>query len=561
MTEKTADAVSRAWWGLVALPLVLCGWLVYRYGVDVPFWDEWDIARLLQIVDDGTLSPSDLFGQHNEHRMFVPRAVQLLASVIAGWDTRIGMWVTQALLIGMVGMCVVLWRRHAPEHGRRWSILTLALVAGLLVSPAQHQNLFWGFQLAFYVPAACLLGSVVAASSPTLGYPAALALVAVLSTLASFSILPGLLAWPLAAAAVALSRGFSWPRHRVAWLAFAITCTLVIGSYSLGYQRPVQTPQIALFDPLGLIAGTAVCLGGSLTWGGHRVPFAMVLGFVLIATFITQTVSVWRRRADPLLVSRAVPWIVMGSFGLFSAAAIAAGRVGFGYVALLESRYHALTVWTFVATLMLFDTLRVRVGTRGMALAWAVACVAAILLSATALPTHLADVRRVYQEHLQSLAIYNFAESVPSALPMLPPWVDWEPIRERLRHVETAGWRPRRQQRLVWIDTRQEREQCTNGTVEFSARADRHLMAGGWAYLPLADRPADGVLVVEQQSRRIAAVQAPLIGRRDIGDKFRSSDALVTGWTVDADVGSEGPIEFWALDAKTMRAYPLCNAR
>ena len=56
MTEKTADAVSRAWWGLVALPLVLCGWLVYRYGVDVPFWDEWDIARLMKIVDDGTLS-------------------------------------------------------------------------------------------------------------------------------------------------------------------------------------------------------------------------------------------------------------------------------------------------------------------------------------------------------------------------------------------------------------------------------------------------------------------------------------------------------------------------
>ena len=366
MTYANAERLRLGAWTLVALPAMFASWLVYRYGIDVPFWDEWTIAPLLRGVDDGTLTVAALFSQHNEHRMFVPRVVQLVAALSLGWDTRLGMWLTQGILLAMMAACVTLWRRSAPRRLASWTVLSFALVSLILYSPAQHQNLFWGFQFCFYIPAACLLASTVVASTRAVALGPALALLAALSTIATFSIFPGLLTWPLAAMSIVLARGRPDRDSRLAWLLWAAACTAIISIYFIGYEHPVRTPSVrsALGDPLSVIAGAAACIGGSLGIGRQPVRFAMITGAMVTAMFLALVAAVWRRRSDTRLVTNAAPWLVMGSFALATATAVAIGRVGYGYVAMLESRYISFTAWLLVGVVMLAATLREHLGTR-----------------------------------------------------------------------------------------------------------------------------------------------------------------------------------------------------
>ena len=60
----------------VAIPLVL-GSLILRYTVNVPHWDEFEWAPLILHLHAGTLTFSELWIQHNDHRMFFGRLIAL----------------------------------------------------------------------------------------------------------------------------------------------------------------------------------------------------------------------------------------------------------------------------------------------------------------------------------------------------------------------------------------------------------------------------------------------------------------------------------------------------
>src|SRR5436189_3578557 len=61
---------------LIAAPPLLIGLLIFRDGVDVPFWDQWDgTAPLFEKMAAGTLRFADFFAQHNEHRLLFPRLI------------------------------------------------------------------------------------------------------------------------------------------------------------------------------------------------------------------------------------------------------------------------------------------------------------------------------------------------------------------------------------------------------------------------------------------------------------------------------------------------------
>ena len=565
MTHTTSESPSKAWWVLVALPALFATWLVQHYGVDVPFWDEWTIAPLLRQIDDRTITLGALFAQHNEHRMFVPRSMQLAAALSMGWwDTRVGMWLSQCLLIAMLGGCVKVWRRSACEPSSFGSLVSLGLVALILFSPSQHQNLLWGFQVCFFIPAICLLTSTIVASSPATTIGLALAVAAACSTIATFTIFPGLLTWPLAAAAVVLARGLPRRDDRLAWGCWAVCCACVIGAYFLHYDAPGRSPSVwsALATPGTLLAGVATCMGGAFAIGVQPLRLAIVLGGAIMTVFVSLLFAVWRRRSDASLVASSTPWIVMGCFGILTATAISLGRVGYGYVALLESRYTSLTAWTLISIVMISAILRERAKTMAAGRMWPAVALTTLALSAVAFPHHLESIRRSYTDRLQSLAVYTFAEAAQRATPMLPPWVAWPAFREELLHLEQQGWRTPRPQAPVWMDNDEGQMRCEVGAVEFQIAAGPHTMAGGWAYFPTLGRPADAVLVTITTGpvRRITVVQPPLIGRSDIGAKFGSDNALVTGWTLEA--GKAGPgerMDFWALDVKTLQAHRLCH--
>jgi hypothetical protein len=61
---------------LIVAPPQLIGLLIFRDGIDVPFWDQWDgTAPLFEKMAAGTLGFADFFSQHNEHRTLFPRLI------------------------------------------------------------------------------------------------------------------------------------------------------------------------------------------------------------------------------------------------------------------------------------------------------------------------------------------------------------------------------------------------------------------------------------------------------------------------------------------------------
>ncbi len=557
-----AGPIDTLLWMLVGVPALFAAWLVFRYGLDVPFWDEVTIAGFLEELHGGRLTLAALFGQHNEHRMLVPRALQLAVARTVGWDTRFLMWFTQGILLIMLSGCIVLWRRTIVSR-TPWALLSLVLVSAVLFSPAQHQNLLWGFQICFYVAPACLLVSTILTSSPKITLGPALATAAALSTTASFSILPGLLTWPAAAMAIVMRHGLPSRRTASGWGLWGTCAMAASGLYFFRYEAPSQSPSIleAFQQPFTVLAGVVVCVGNPVSFGPQPVASALVAGTAAIGTFMWLLLCLWRRRDDAELAERAGPWVALGAFGFLAAVAIAVGRVGYGLIALLEPRYASLTGWVLMSDVMLAALLRDRSRTARAKQTWVVVCTAIALLYGLSFPHHLASIHLKHHERLQSQAVYMFAYAAQTGWPMVPPWLDWPSIRRQMGYVETEGWRRKRPTAPTWIDDSFLGSSCDFGAVEFAMTIGPRLMAGGWAFLPTENRAADAVVITSGPSRQIVALQPPLVGRGDIGQRFQTEDALVSGWVVDVrSAAGREPLEFWALNVATVRAYRLCRS-
>src|ERR1700704_5081833 len=83
-----------------ATPSLCIIYLVARYGVDIPFADEWTFAPMFVKAHDHTLGLADLFAQHNEHRPVFPRLLMIGIARAAHGNVRAQMFFSIALAIG-----------------------------------------------------------------------------------------------------------------------------------------------------------------------------------------------------------------------------------------------------------------------------------------------------------------------------------------------------------------------------------------------------------------------------------------------------------------------------
>ena len=64
---------------LAIFPALVLGWLVWRYGVNLPVWDEWNVpgVAIVQSVTE-QITWEDWIYQHNESRKLFPRLLFVL---------------------------------------------------------------------------------------------------------------------------------------------------------------------------------------------------------------------------------------------------------------------------------------------------------------------------------------------------------------------------------------------------------------------------------------------------------------------------------------------------
>jgi hypothetical protein len=330
---------SRAWFALALACPALLALTVARFGVDVPWFDEWIWAPLIVKLRAGTLTVADLWAQQNAHRSFFPSVVAIALARDHAWSAVREEFAGIAFLAITVALLVALVARSV----RPAAAGPLGLIVGLLAcSLGQSQNVLWGFQLSWFLTIAAIVATVfLLRTFPGSGL--AFGVAALAAAIASYSLIFGFGAW-LAGAIALAGRSRAASARVLVWLALGLATA---GAFFYGYAAPPAEPYAgdAARSPLLAAGYMLTYLGGALgIWSG--VPLALFWGIAGVAAFVRLALLT---AGD----ERARAWIALGSVPLFAAALAIVGRATFGIDQALSSRYVTVSGLFWIALVAL----------------------------------------------------------------------------------------------------------------------------------------------------------------------------------------------------------------
>lgn len=311
--------------------------------MDVLNWDEWIIwANLVEKLQDGGLSLTDLAAQQNEQRNLAARLFGLLLLPVF----RLNRFAECALNIALAGgMFFLVWRLYkqtatptaAPPPVLGFSLLCFSLL--------QWETFSVGINSAVLLPPLAMWAGAVLLSRGALTWGRLLVTISV-GVIPSFSFVNGLFYWICLAPLVALRSKSGWQRAAKTCF-FLLAGGLVWAAYFHGYSRPPHhpSPLIALTQPLALGGYSLAYLGGAIVGDKNLLPLGIMAGAAALAllSLYLGPLHEHSRRKDWLQVlvdvESLAPWLSVAMFSLLSAMATAIGRSGFGLEHALESRY------------------------------------------------------------------------------------------------------------------------------------------------------------------------------------------------------------------------------
>ncbi|WP_224248618.1 hypothetical protein [Hyalangium gracile] len=335
----------------LGLPAFLPLNFVYRFGVNVPFWDQWEFVPLLVSFHEGHLTLAELTAQHNEHRLFFPRLIMLGLAALTRYNALAEMYLNVGLLLALGA---VLLQAHVRAFGAsNRSLLAFLPVPWLVFTFRQSENLVWGWQLQITL---CVLCGVVSLRllEGVRGLGARWAGAAAAAFVATFSFGSGLALWPVGLIAL-LWQGRR--EGRTPWravLGWVLAAALAYGLFAWGFQRPGHhpEPQAFLKKPVDSVLFMLATLG-SVT--SDTFPTAVAFGALLLVGAGGVLLEVRRGRVEDGPTTFALGLILFAGAAAFL---VLVGRAGFGREYGLTSRYSTFTLLGFVGLHRALLTLR-----------------------------------------------------------------------------------------------------------------------------------------------------------------------------------------------------------
>ena len=322
--------------------------LMYYYASGIPYADEWVIAHLLEKFHTGTLTLSDIFAHHNEHRIVTGRLIMLMNAVLAGWNIYLELAVN--VLLAVCSSIIIYYAVSRLEISSSKKMVLYFTCACMIFSFSQQHCMMWGFQMQILFSVFFnLLAIAFLAYGEKLSMPVAL----VSGLLATYSFANGMLVWP-AGLVVLMMRGKKIPYGKIIlWLAFAAAC---IACYFWGYESSMTAEKVTLTEklislllhPHLFILLLATYLGAPLA--NYRQSLALFFGIIVIA------VNVWyffRLLRDKTRDNNSAFWFGADMYILLSAALTAYGRQGTPSTS-MALRYMSLQIVAWVVTPCLF---------------------------------------------------------------------------------------------------------------------------------------------------------------------------------------------------------------
>jgi len=319
---------------LLTPPLVLL-YYVGTFAVNVVHWDDWQNVFLVQKIMNGTLSFSDLYVQHNEHRMPFPNLFMAVIELLTQYNT-VAVKIFSWIFICLTGLLIFYtYRRHSKWNSYPKLLLTFLPVSLLLFSIRQWESILCTVTFQIYL---MIFGVVAAFSllerSRNIDIWFALGLLSAI--LASFSFFAGLAVWPVGLFQIVISKRRSGLRQITLWSVVSIG---VLISYFWGYVKPGISPPIDYIftHPVVAVEFFFASVGSPLFWDSAVVSVILGLAIMLIAV----SVLVYAHR-EKILENNCI-WLSLILFTAFFSLFVTVARSGAGIEVALLSRYTPVT--------------------------------------------------------------------------------------------------------------------------------------------------------------------------------------------------------------------------
>lgn len=563
---------------LAILPALILGTLIYKYGVNLPYWDQWIVGRLFEKFHNNSLTFNDFFEQQNESRLFFPKLVFLSLGLLTRWDVRAEMWVI--FLLACIVSLNIYWLLHITVSGSTLKRILIATFCNLLIfSPIQLENWLWGIQIVVFVPIVCLTSCILISYS-RLSAKAKFLICMCLCTVSTYSYANGLLCWILALPIVILNSRKELAKHRwllVVWIIGFIFNTV---AYFYNYQKPSYHPSFleALKHPVQATHYFISFIGAPFAFGVSidTLTVATIIGLVLILLFLASSFyAALKAASDSKQLILLAGWLTIGWYAIASDAITTLGRVGFGVAQAMSSRYSTFAVYLAVSLIpilvIILDNLKNKVSITKNILAQLPAFLVGILLvlhlQSSVFAVQVMSNNRV--DYLQRKACLVFINVLPEDCLTKKVFPDLNDLKNTANNLNNLGFL---NPSLVTTSRIQDIEGKSNLSSTNYGYFDRVkkvnsgvYVASGWAILPERRESADSVILTYEKTdgepTMFALINTLNDKRNDVAKAFKEQSYSNSGWkrTFASSKLPSGSlkVEAWAFNSNTGKAFHL----
>lgn len=320
----------------IATPAIFTLCSIHKYGVNVLFGDEWVLVFLLQKNIEGTLTFSDLFAQHNEHRILFPNIVMLGIARLTNFNSVAEMYFSWILSVLAFAMIIKMYEK---DLGFSISSLLMFLpVSFLFFTPRQYENIFWGWQIELYM---ALLGIIVSIyflnKTNKLNHNLLISLIC--GIVVSFSFMSGLLIWIIGVIIIIAKKDnkkilltlwatIGFFTHLIYFWAWDVNTGKFGEDIHFGYYHPKIMFNWSYF---------ITSIGSPLSWDSTD---ANIIGSWLLVICAITLIYLFVHKK----IKENVVWISLVLFSLLSSIMLTLGRSGYGIWQAMGSRYTTFTL-------------------------------------------------------------------------------------------------------------------------------------------------------------------------------------------------------------------------
>ena len=321
---------------LTLAPLIILIVTVARFGVDVPFWDQWNFVPLLGKSMEWGVSLEDLWRLHNEHRLFFPRLIMLGLAHLSAYSINYEVALILLLAVGIFLLVLVQLREALKDlkvTGFVWVIPVLSLLA---FSLHQGENWVWGWQIQIFLNILAVVAGFMFLFRPRLAWPS-LAASLVCGIVATYSYANGLTYWIIGFLGLLLVPSVGKNKKRAMLSVWALVTGLVLFSYFFRFRPVIPSGKPMLYfvsHPFEYAGYVFKYLGAAII---NYQGYALVLGLTGVAIFFWLCWTVVYKKAASLSALR--PFVLIGLYSIACALLTGVGRVGFGAEQAMSHRY------------------------------------------------------------------------------------------------------------------------------------------------------------------------------------------------------------------------------